>query len=71
MLCLGMNLIGTLPLPLRQALLRAGAESDTYEKAAAQLAFQVGTVKSRVRRARTVLVEHLDPSQTSLGIAGL
>ncbi len=56
-----MNLIGTLPLPQRQALLLVGAEGFTYEEAATQLGCQIGTVKSRVSRARTFLVEHLAP----------
>ena len=50
-----MNLIGTLPLPQRQALLLVGAEGFTYEEAAEQLGCQVGTVKSRVSRARAFL----------------
>lgn len=57
-----MNLIGTLPLPQRQALLLVGAEGFTYEEAAAHLGCQIGTVKSRVSRARSVLVEALESS---------
>ena len=49
--------IASLPEPQRQALLMVGAEGRTYEEAAALLGCQVGTVKSRVSRARAVLIE--------------
>ncbi|CAO4167520.1 sigma-70 family RNA polymerase sigma factor [Methylorubrum populi] len=55
-----MNLIGTLPLPQRQALLLVGAEGFTYEEAAERLGCQVGTVKSRVSRARAFLMASFD-----------
>lgn len=48
--------IDRLPVPQRQALLLVGAEGYTYEEAAVKLGCQVGTVKSRVSRARAVLV---------------
>ncbi|MEE7490624.1 sigma-70 family RNA polymerase sigma factor [Methylobacterium oryzae] len=48
--------IDSLPVPQRQALLLVGAEGYTYEEAAVKLGCQVGTVKSRVSRARAVLV---------------
>ena len=51
--------IGDLPATQRQALLLVGAEGRTYEEAAALIGCQVGTVKSRVSRARAVLVEQL------------
>lgn len=54
-----MNLIGTLPLPQRQALLLVGAEGFTYEEAADRIGCQVGTVKSRVSRARATLLAGL------------
>ncbi|MDR7035356.1 RNA polymerase sigma factor (sigma-70 family) [Methylobacterium sp. BE186] len=47
--------IAALPLPQRQALILVGAEGCTYEEAAARLGCQVGTVKSRVSRARATL----------------
>ena len=55
-----LNLIGTLPLPQRQALLLVGAEGFTYEEAAERLGCQVGTVKSRVSRARAFLIESFE-----------
>ena len=51
--------IGGLPAVQRQALLLVGAEGRTYEEAATLLGCQVGTVKSRVSRARALLVEQL------------
>ncbi|KST61141.1 RNA polymerase subunit sigma-70 [Methylobacterium sp. GXS13] len=62
-----MNLIGTLPPAQRQSLLLVGAEDFTYEEAAARLGCQVGTVKSRVSRARSFLVEALARDARSLG----
>ncbi len=46
-----------LPASQREALLLVGAKGCTYEEAAALLGCQVGTVKSRVSRARTLLSE--------------
>lgn len=51
--------IGELPEGQRQALLLVGAEGRTYEEAAALIGCQVGTVKSRVSRARALLAERL------------
>ncbi|KQT45469.1 RNA polymerase subunit sigma-70 [Methylobacterium sp. Leaf456] len=64
-----MNLIGTLPLPQRQALLLVGAEGFTYEEAAERLGCQVGTVKSRVSRARAFLSESFEGLPTGLATA--
>ncbi|MCJ2122681.1 sigma-70 family RNA polymerase sigma factor [Methylobacterium sp. J-077] len=51
--------LGTLPAAQRQALLLVGAEGHTYEEAASKLGCQVGTVKSRVSRARSSLLDTL------------
>lgn len=48
-----------LPEAQRQALLLIGAEGYTYEEAALRLGCQVGTVKSRVSRARSSLLAAL------------
>ncbi|SFK68457.1 sigma-70 family RNA polymerase sigma factor [Methylorubrum salsuginis] len=64
-----MNLIGTLPLPQRQALLLVGAEGFTYEEAAERLGCQVGTVKSRVSRARAFLSESFEGLPNGLAAA--
>ncbi|MFD0935177.1 sigma-70 family RNA polymerase sigma factor [Methylobacterium trifolii] len=51
--------IDALPLAQRQALLLVGAEGCTYEEAALKLGCQIGTVKSRVSRARACLAHSL------------
>ena len=51
--------LGALPPAQRQALLLVGAEGHTYEEAATKLGCQVGTVKSRVSRARSSLLDTL------------
>ena len=51
--------LGDLPSAQRQALLLVGAEGHTYEEAAIMLGCQVGTVKSRVSRARSSLLDTL------------
>jgi RNA polymerase sigma factor (sigma-70 family) len=51
--------IESLPLTQRQALLLVGAEGCTYDEAAVRLGCQVGTVKSRVSRARAHLADTL------------
>lgn len=48
-----------LPAAQREALLLVGAQGLTYEAAAEVMGCQVGTVKSRVSRARSVLVGSL------------
>jgi len=53
-----------IPEPQRIALLMVGAEGYTYEEAAERLQCAVGTVKSRVSRARAYLSE-------TLGLGGL
>ncbi|GJE55988.1 MULTISPECIES: sigma-70 family RNA polymerase sigma factor [Methylobacterium] len=52
-----------LPATQRDALLLVGAEGFTYEEAAAILNCRVGTVKSRVSRARTQLADLLGESR--------
>lgn len=51
--------LGDLPSAQRQALLLVGAEGHTYEEAALKLGCQIGTVKSRVSRARSSLLDTL------------
>ena len=51
--------LGTLPAAQQQALLLVGAEGHTYEEAATKIGCQVGTVKSRVSRARSSLLDTL------------
>ncbi|HRN89971.1 sigma-70 family RNA polymerase sigma factor [Hyphomicrobium sp.] len=54
--------LGTLPSDQREALVLVGAEGFSYEEAAEICGCAVGTIKSRVNRARNRLVEILgDP----------
>ncbi|MDH4982008.1 sigma-70 family RNA polymerase sigma factor [Hyphomicrobium sp. D-2] len=57
------NALTKLPADQREALILVGAEGFSYEDAAAVAGCAVGTVKSRVNRARTRLNELM--SQTS------
>lgn len=51
--------LSLLPAAQREALLLVGAEGFTYEEAADRIGCQVGTVKSRVSRARSSLLAGL------------
>jgi RNA polymerase sigma-70 factor (ECF subfamily) len=53
-----------LPDEHREALVLVGAAGLTYEEAAAICGCAVGTIKSRVNRARTRLLKLLDPEGT-------
>ena len=53
-----------LPSDQREALLLVGAEGFSYDEAAAITGCAVGTIKSRVNRARGRLVELLDMTST-------
>jgi RNA polymerase sigma-70 factor (ECF subfamily) len=55
--------LSRLPADQREALILVGAAGFTYEEAASVSGCAVGTIKSRVNRARTKLVE-------LLGVAG-
>jgi RNA polymerase sigma-70 factor (ECF subfamily) len=54
------NALLTLPTGQRKALLLVSASGLSYEEAAAICGCAVGTIKSRVARAREMLVEMLD-----------
>src|SRR5580693_7292894 len=54
------NALSTLPTGQRTALLLVSASGLSYEEAAAICGCAVGTIKSRVARAREMLVEMLD-----------
>ncbi len=53
-----------LPQPQREALILVGAEGLTYEEAAQICNTHIGTIKSRVNRARTRLAELMFVSST-------
>jgi RNA polymerase sigma-70 factor (ECF subfamily) len=52
--------LGELPPDQREALLLVGAEGMSYDEAAHICGVAVGTIKSRVNRARRRLAEHLE-----------
>ena len=54
--------LAKLPPDQREALLLVGAQGMSYEEAAEVCGVPLGTVKSRVNRARTKLAELLDMS---------
>lgn len=57
--------LGNLPSDQREALLLVGAEGFSYEEAAEICGCAVGTIKSRVNRARTRLSDMLEVSGAS------
>lgn len=59
--------LATLPSDQREALLLVGAEGFSYEEAAEICGCAVGTIKSRVNRARNRLVEVLDDQELKGG----
>jgi len=64
--------LNRLPAPQREALILVGAQNFTYEEAAAICGVAVGTVKSRVNRARLRLIEELGMADSGdIGGGGL
>jgi RNA polymerase sigma-70 factor, ECF subfamily len=61
--------IGTLPENYREALVLCDLQEMSYEEAAASLECPVGTVRSRLHRARALLTEKLREERTC-GAAG-
>jgi RNA polymerase sigma-70 factor, ECF subfamily len=55
--------IGTLPQNYREAVILCELEEMSYEEAAAALSCPVGTVRSRLHRARALLAEKLHDEQ--------
>jgi len=56
--------VANLPLGQRQAIMLVGTEGMTYEEAAQALGCAIGTIQSRVSRARSRLAELMDHDQT-------
>ena len=54
------NALGRLPVDQREALILVGAGGLPYEEAAEICGVAVGTIKSRVSRARKAVVEILE-----------
>ncbi|MDR7037647.1 RNA polymerase sigma-70 factor (ECF subfamily) [Methylobacterium sp. BE186] len=59
--------IRRLPLPQQEALILVAAQGMTYEEASSVIGCQVGTVKSRVSRAREVLAGAMGQGGPKLG----
>ena len=60
--------LAKLPVDQREALLLVVAQGMSYEEAAAICGVAVGTIKSRVNRARTKLTQLLDlESEAEIG----
>jgi RNA polymerase sigma-70 factor (ECF subfamily) len=53
--------LSKLPVEQREALLLVAAEGLSYEEAAAICGTVIGTIKSRINRARARLAELLEP----------
>ena len=53
-----------LPIAQREALILVGAQGFSYEETAQICGVAVGTIKSRVNRARTILVTRLGMTGT-------
>lgn len=53
--------IALLPVRYREAVVLCDLESKSYEEAAAQLGCAIGTIRSRLHRARELLVRKLQP----------
>lgn len=56
--------LDTLPVAQREALLLVGAQGFSYEETAEICGVAIGTIKSRVNRARTMLVQRLGMDST-------
>ena len=63
--------LAALAPPMRQALLLVAVESLSYEEAAAVMNCRIGTVKSRVWRARAQLAQMLGYAGTEIGSDGM
>jgi RNA polymerase sigma-70 factor (ECF subfamily) len=62
--------LARLPSDQREALILVGAEGFSYEEAAEICGCAVGTIKSRVNRARNRLVELLGDDELKGGTSG-
>lgn len=63
--------VATLPAAYREAVVLCDLEEMSYEEAAAALDCPVGTVRSRLHRARALLIEKLRDSPVRLGRAAV
>ena len=63
-----LHALATLPEDMRTALLLCDLEGFTYEEIADIMQCPIGTVRSRIARARAQLMRHLAPHAAALGI---
>ena len=61
--------VHTLPVPYREALVLCDLQEMTYEDAAQALECPVGTVRSRLHRARTILAAKLSAARLAMPAA--
>ena len=61
--------VHTLPLPYREALVLCDLQEMTYEDAARALECPIGTVRSRLHRARTMLAAKLSAARLAMPAA--
>ena len=64
------NAVLTLPDHYREPVTLCDLEGKSYSEAAALLECPVGTVRSRLNRARSILLEKLRPARTSVKASG-
>ena len=63
-----LHALATLPEDMRTALLLCDLEGFTYEEIADIMQCPIGTVRSRIARARAQLMRQLAPHAAALGI---
>jgi RNA polymerase sigma-70 factor, ECF subfamily len=63
-----LHALATLPEDMRTALLLCDLEGFTYEEIGDIMQCPIGTVRSRIARARAQLMRHLAPQAAALGI---
>jgi RNA polymerase sigma-70 factor (ECF subfamily) len=64
------NAVLTLPEHYREPITMCDLEGRSYEEASALMGCPVGTVRSRLNRARSILLEKLRPSHVGARVLG-
>lgn len=68
MLSLVLEAMGDLPKEMSEVLTMVAVKEISYQEVATTLSIPLGTVRSRVSRARAVLREHFEKAHVSLGL---